>query len=254
MSEDAAKVLLTGASSGFGRLGAEELARRGHTVLATMRDPDGRNRGAKAELLEQAGRNSWALHVLELDVTDEESVRRAVDEAEEVTGGVDVVINNAGYVAIGITEAYSTAQFQDLLNTNLLGVHRVNRAVLPGMRRRERGLLIHVSSGAGRTTPPAVGIYSASKYGMEALAEAYRFELAPFGIDSVVVEPGIYETPTFEKLPEPDDMERIDDYGTRGSFANRVRAAFQGAMNAPDAPSPDEVAEIFADLVEMPRG
>ena len=135
---------------------------------------------------------------------------------------------------------------------NVHGVVRVNRAVLPSMRRQGSGLLIHVSSGAGRCVVPAMAAYCASKFALEAIADAYRYELLPFGIDSVVVEPGIYRTPIFDRFVRPADDDRLADYGAAGAFADRVLGVFQSVISAPDAPGSEEVAETFVRLAEMP--
>ena len=157
-------VLITGASTGFGRDAAERLARRGHRVFATMRDTTGRNAEHRATLERLAKAEDLRLRVLELDVTSEESVQNAVDAALREAGHLDVVMNNAGYAGLGITEAYTVEQFQQMFDVNVLGVVRVNRAVLPGMRKQRNGLLIHISSGAGRVAVPTMAAYSASKF------------------------------------------------------------------------------------------
>src|SRR6267142_208715 len=143
-------VLITGASTGFGRLFTETLARRGHTVFATMRDPGGRNAGNAAEIRGLAEKESLAIHVLEMDVTDDASVERGVAGAVAKAGRLDVAINNAGYYLSGLEEAVTTEQARRWMDTNFLGVVRVNRAVLPHMRRQRSGVIMHISSGAGR--------------------------------------------------------------------------------------------------------
>ena len=249
-----AAILITGASTGFGKEAAQRLARRGHSVFATMRDIKGRNR-QNCEFLEQlAVAESLSLHVLELDVTQETSVQSAVNAALDRCGRLDVVINNAGFAGIGVTEAYTAEQFQQMFDVNVYGVVRVNRAVLPAMRQQKRGLLIHVSSGAGRVAVPAMAAYSASKFALEAIADAYRFELSPFSIESVLVEPGIYRTPIFDRLLEPADTERVADYGAASVYAERVLGVFHSAISAPDAAGSEEVAEAFVRLVEMEPG
>jgi NAD(P)-dependent dehydrogenase (short-subunit alcohol dehydrogenase family) len=249
-----AVILITGASTGFGREAAERLARRGHRVIATMRDVHGRNKENREALEHIAAGESLALHVVELDVTDEGSVQNAVTAAVDGHGRLDVVINNAGFAGIGVTEAYTAEQFQQMFDVNVYGVVRVNRAALPFMRQQKGGLLIHVSSGAGRVTVPAMGAYCASKFALEAIADAYRFELLPFGIDSVLVEPGIYRTPIFDKLLSPADEERVAAYGDSRQYAERVLGVFQGTISAPDAAGGEEVAEAFVRLVETPFG
>ena len=249
-----AVILITGASTGFGRDSAQRLARRGHRVVATMRDVDGRNRHNREALEHIATEESLPLHVVELDVTDEASVQKAVAAALDLYGRLDVVINNAGFAGIGVTEAYTAEQFHQMFDVNVYGVVRVNRAALPVMRQQKSGLLIHVSSGAGRVTVPAMGAYCASKFALEAIADAYRFELMPFGIDSVLVEPGIYRTPIFDRLLHPADAQRVADYDDERQYAERVLGVFQAAINAPDAPGSEEVAEAFVRLVEMEFG
>src|SRR5881392_2733797 len=142
-------VLITGSSTGFGRLFTETLARKGHTVFATMRDPGDRNAKNASEIRALAEKHSLPIHVLELDVTDDASVGRAVDAAVAKAGRIDVAINNAGYYLSGLEEAVTTEQAQRLMDTNFLGPVRVNRAVLPHMRRQRGGVLMHISSGAG---------------------------------------------------------------------------------------------------------
>jgi NAD(P)-dependent dehydrogenase (short-subunit alcohol dehydrogenase family) len=219
-----------------------------------MRDVNGRNAEHRESLERLTSSEALRLHVLELDVTDEASVRNAVLQALERAGRLDVVINNAGFAGLGVTEAYTPEQFQRIFDVNLYGVVRVNRAVLPSMRQQRSGLLIHVSSAAGRVVVPALGAYCASKFALEALADAYRFELHPYGIESVLVEPGIYRTPIFDRLMLPADTERLVDYGTGGEYAERVLGVFQTALSAADAPGPEEVTEAFVRLVETTPG
>ena len=247
-------VLITGASTGFGREASERFARRGHRVFATMRESSGRNSAHRRALEQLAATEKLSLEVLDLDVTDETSVRSAVDQAIDRAGRLDVVVNNAGVAALGVTEAFTPAQFEEVFNINVYGVIRVNRAVLPHMRRQRSGLLIHVSSGAGRCTAPAMAAYCASKYALEAIADAYRYELRPFGIDSILVEPGIYRTPIFDRFLAPADRERVADYGPAGEYAERVLGVFRAAISAPDAPGSEEVADVFVRLAEMPFG
>jgi NAD(P)-dependent dehydrogenase (short-subunit alcohol dehydrogenase family) len=247
-------VLITGSSTGFGRATAEAMARRGYSVFATMRDSAGRNTSHREALESLAKRENLALRVLEMDVASDESVSSATQEALKSAGRIDVVVNNAGVAMLGITEAYSIAKMQRLFEVNVFGAARVNRAVLPAMRRQRSGLLIHVSSAAGRVVVPYVGIYSASKFALEALADSYRSELAPFGVDSVIVEPGIHRTPILENFQAPDDEGRAAEYRPDADYVARVKAVFDAANAAPETPGSEEVAEAFIRLVEMPAG
>jgi len=192
--------------------------------------------------------------VLALDVTDQTSVDTAVGTALSEAGGLDVVINNAGVAALGVTEAFTPEQFEHIFAVNVNGVVRVNRAVLPAMRRQRSGLLVHVSSGAGRVTIPAMAAYCASKYALEAIADAYRYELLPFGIDSILVEPGVYRTGIHDRLTKPADAARLRDYGGGADFAERVNGVFQAIVGAPDAPGSAEVVDALVRLIDMDPG
>lgn len=240
-------VVITGASTGFGRIAAELLATKGYRVFATMRDIAGRNSAARTEL-QAAG-----LEVVELDVADDGSVDRAIRDILEKAGRIDVVINNAGFGNMGVTEAYTVDQFQQVYQTNVFGVVRVNRAVLPQMRRQGGGLLIHVSSIAGRATIPYMALYCSSKFALESIADAYRFELAPFGIDSVIVEPGAFQTPIFQKPFAAADESREATYGA-SNYAIRIQEHFQELLSDPDARPASDVAEVFLKLIETPPG
>ncbi|HET8550521.1 MAG TPA: SDR family oxidoreductase [Bryobacteraceae bacterium] len=247
-------VLITGASTGFGRTAAETLARRGYSVVATMRDIAGRNAANRRELEQFAAAERLRLNVLEMDVTSDASVENAARETLRLHGRADVVINNAGLANIGVTEGYTPDQYRELFETNVFGVVRVNRAVIPAMRRQREGLLLHVSSGAGRLTIPYMTPYCASKFALEAIADAYRFELAPFGIDSVIVEPGIFRTAIHGKNFPPADVSRAAEYGNAEDLSQRVGQTFQHAIAAPDARGAEEVASVFVNLIETPAG
>lgn len=242
-------VLITGSSTGFGRLMAETLARHGHTVFATMRDPAGRNAANGAEIRALARKESLPLHVLELDVTDDVSVEQAVRTAVEQAGRIDVAINNAGYGVSGLMEATTTEQALQIMNTNFFGCVRVNRAVLPYMRRQRSGLLLHISSGAGRLVIPGFGFYCATKFAMEALGEAYHYELAGQGIESLIVEPGAYQTAVFGNFVIAEDRARTNTYGAANQIADKVSAALTGS-----AGNAQEVADAVLRIVETPAG
>jgi NAD(P)-dependent dehydrogenase (short-subunit alcohol dehydrogenase family) len=242
-------VLITGSSTGFGRLFTETLARKGHTVFATMRDPGGRNAKNASEIRALAEKDSLPIHVLELDVTNDASVERAVDAAVVKAGRIDVAINNAGYYLSGLEEAVTTEQAQRLMDTNFLGPVRVNRAVLPHMRRQRSGVLMHISSGAGRLVLPSAGFYCASKFALEALAEAYSYELASQGIESVIVEPGAYETPVFGNTVTAADQGRTDTYGPAKEIPAKLNAALSST-----AGNAQEVADAVLRIIETPAG
>ena len=242
-------VLITGSSTGFGRMIAETLARRGHSVFATMRDPEGRNATNASEIRGLAKRESLPLHVLELDVTNEVSVQQAVHKAVEQAGRVDVAINNAGYVVGGLAEAVTLEQAQQIMDTNFFGSVRVNRAVLPYMRRQRSGLLMHISSGAGRVVLPSFGFYCASKFALESLAETYHYELAAQGIESCIIQPGAYQTSVFDNSVTAADQARTDTYGVANQFSAKINGFLtKTAGNA------QEVADAVLGVMETPAG
>lgn len=242
-------VLITGSSTGFGRLFAETLARYGHSVFATMRDPAVRNAENATALRGLAGKESLALTVLEMDVTDEVSVDRAVHDCLNRAGRIDAVINNAGYGLTGLVEATTVDQARRQFETNFFGCVRVNRAVLPAMRKQRRGLLLHVSSGAGRVVVPGFGFYCASKFALEAFAEAYHYELAGQGIESCILEPGPYQTAVVGNMVTAADHGRTVSYGPMAAVPEKVTAALSATMaNA------QEVADAVLSIVETPSG
>lgn len=240
-------VLITGSSRGFGFLASKTLAAKGYTVFATMRDPAGRNASARDQLMELGKRQS--VRVVDLNVSDDTSVERAVAEVIQAAGHIDVLINNAGFSIGGFTEAFSLEQAHRLFETNFFGVMRMNRAVVPHMRRRGKGLIIHVTSTSGRSVVPGMGIYAASKFALEALAEAYRYELSSFGVDSVILEPGPYATEVFANAELPADLQRLKEYE---KLWEKMSAAFKTMETKCE--DPQEVADAILRIIETPTG
>jgi NAD(P)-dependent dehydrogenase (short-subunit alcohol dehydrogenase family) len=242
-------VLITGTSSGFGRLIAETLARKKYRVFATMRDVKGRNATVAREIAELAKLESLSLQTLELDVTNDSSVERAVSKVVLECGRLDVLVNNAGYGVMDLAETVTTAQAQRQFDTNFFGVLRMNRAVLSAMKRQKSGLLLHVSSGGGRLVIPGMGLYCASKFAMEALAEVYRYELASQGIDSVVIEPGAYATPIMAKLEKGEDPKRKSGYGEMAEVPEKLKAKIGSSRG-----NPQEIADAVLQIIETLAG
>src|SRR6266849_5780562 len=240
-------VLITGTSSGFGRLIAETLARKKYQVFATVRDIEGRNATVAREIAELAKRESLSLETLELDVTNDSSVERAVSKVVLECGRLDVLVNNAGYGVMDLAETVTTAQAQQQFDTNFFGMLRMNRAVLPTMKRQGSGLLLHVSSGAGRLVIPGMGLYCASKFAMEALAEVYRYELASQGIDSVVIEPGAYATSAVDKLERGEDPGRKSGYGEMALVPEKIVSHLINSRA-----NPQELADFVLQVIETP--
>lgn len=242
-------ILITGAGGGFGKLTTLALLEAGHNVAATLRDIDGRNRGVAAEL------RAAGAHPVEMDVTDDASVEAGVRSAIDALGGrIDVAINNAGYGVMGLHEAFTPADWQRVFDLNVFGPVRVNRAVAPMMRAQGKGLLVHVSSLLGRFVLPFYGPYNASKWALEALAENYRVELSPFGVESVIVEPGGFPTSFVQNLIEPSDRSRDADYGDMARMPRIALARFEEALAANPAQDPRKVATAIVDLIAKPHG
>jgi NAD(P)-dependent dehydrogenase (short-subunit alcohol dehydrogenase family) len=247
-------ILITGANSGFGRLTAETLAKKGHTVFAGIRDVRGRNAAVASELEDAARASGLKLHVVELDVLDEASVRAAVEKAHADAGKLDVVINNAGFLIAGYGEGFTDDQLRSAFDTNVLGPQRVLRAALPHMRARGSGLIVTVSSTMAHVTYPYSSVYSATKRALEAFAETYRYELAPFGIDSVIITPGGFPTPIFTKMMTPSDVDRLAGYGPLAGAPQQFFDGFAAMMQGPGGPKPQDVADAIAAVIEMPAG
>ena len=235
-------VLITGASTGFGFILARGLKNAGEHPIASMRDVGGKNAKPAAEL------GDAGIDVVEIDVESQESVESGVAESLRRAGHIDVLVNNAGYGMMGPVEAATVDDLKTQYETNVFGAHRMVRAVLPSMRERKDGLLVHMSSGAGRFSLPGAGVYCSSKWALEALAECLRYELAPLGIDSTIVEPGPYATDfATRSLRRVSDRDRMKPYEAvlRGN-KNRM-----GGMKMRD---PEEVVDGIVELMNTPRG
>jgi NAD(P)-dependent dehydrogenase (short-subunit alcohol dehydrogenase family) len=241
-------VLITGASSGFGRDTAETLAQAGHRVFAAMRDVANRNRAAVTAL------QAKGIHVVELDVTDEASIERATASVLAQAGRLDVLVNNAGVGSAGVSEAFTTDQIQALFNVNVFGVQRMLRAVLPAFRQQGEGLVVNIGSILGRVTFPFFGLYGASKFALEAMTESYRYELSQLGIDVVLVQPSNYPTNIFASAQLPSDAERVVGYGEVGTIPGKMVETLMTLFQSENAPNPHDVAEAIAGIVDQPRG
>lgn len=250
-------ILITGCSNGFGRQLAEHLARRGDHVYATMRAPDGKNAEAAHALRDLALYERLDLEVLDLDVTDEASVEAAARIVTEASGAPDVVVNNAGQMFGGLTEAFTPDEFARQLDVNVVGVHRVHRAFLPAMRAQGHGLVMTVSSTAGRCALPFFGVYHASKWAVEGYTQALRLELAASGVDAVIVEPGPFTTNLFPAMTAPADADgRTATYpaAVTGAF-EAMGTDFQAMLASPETPTdPALVVDAIEALIDTPAG
>jgi len=240
-------ILITGASSGFGRDTAETLHHAGHTVYASMRGVQGKNREA-AEALRKLG-----IKTVELDVSDDASVEAGVKTVLTEAGKIDVLVNNAGIMSAGVTEAFTTDQAKAMFDTNVIGLLRVTRAVLPAMRRQHDGLIINVGSILGRVTFPFVGIYGASKFAVEALTDSLRYEVSQLGVEVVEVQPTGYPS-FFTKVQTPAGTEVAKSYGEVGRIPDAMVKTLMASVDGKDAPNPHDVAEAIAKLVDQAKG
>jgi len=243
-----AKILVTGANGGFGKLTVTSLVKGGHAVVASMRDVKGRNRKAADEFL------GLGAKVVEMDVTQDHSVAAGVSFALESVGGLDVVVNNAGIGVLGVQETFTPEDWQRLFNVNLFGVQRVVRAVLPHMREKRAGLLVQISSLLGRIAIPFYGPYNASKWALEAMSENYRVELSGFGVDVVIIEPGGYPTTFIDGLMSPGDKSRDASLGSMSQDAKNFLHGFEEALAANPAQDPQNVADAIVKVIATPAG
>jgi NAD(P)-dependent dehydrogenase (short-subunit alcohol dehydrogenase family) len=240
--------LITGCSTGFGRVTAETLARKKHLVFAGVREIEGRNAEKAHDFRALAERESLPLRLVELDVNDDASVDSAVAEVIREAGHIDVLVNNAGLSIRGLAEAVTVEQARRIFETNVFAVQRMNRAVLPHMRKRGSGLLIHISSQAGRVVIPGFGMYGASKAALEFLIESYHYELAGEGIDCVSIQPGAYATSIGQNADKSADEARAETYGPANEIP-KVMLANLGTRR-----DPQEIADAVLRLIETPAG
>ncbi len=246
-------VLMTGCNFPLGRCAAEALSARGHWVFATMADCFGAGVKEARQLQNFGLMKGYQLDVLEMDVTQEASVDRAVGSIIARAGHLDVVVHSAGIGALGLAEAFTVSQLKTIFEHNVFGVQRVNRAVLPHMRERRSGLLLHVSSILGRFAMPNLAVFDASMFAMEALAEAYRYELSAVGVDSIILEPGTFATDLTRTSILPEDVDRISHYGDNADLGERITSHGSFVESQPSAEL-REVVDVLIDLVEMEPG
>jgi NAD(P)-dependent dehydrogenase (short-subunit alcohol dehydrogenase family) len=242
-------ILITGASSGFGRLTAETLANSGHTVFAGFRSTD----GAKKEIADALKHKN--VEILKLDVTDQQSVDSAIAQLlKKSAGGLDVVVNNAGMASAGISEAFTPEQTRELFEVNVFGVQRMIRATVPLLRARRAGLLINVGSILGRVTLPFFGLYGASKYAVEAMTDSYRYELSQFGIDVVLVQPSAYPTNMYAAAQQPANGNLAKEFGDVAQIPGKILNTFVTLFQGENAPNPQDVAAAIDKIVSTPAG
>ena len=241
-------VLITGATDGLGKAAALLLAERGYRVFAA-----GRSVEKRAQLDALAKEKKLPLETLEMDVCDDDSVQGGVASIYQKAGAIDVLINNAGFVYVGAVEDLSLEDWRRQFETNFFGVIRVTQAVLPRMRERRKGRILMMSSVSGFVTPPTQGAYSASKHAVEALSNALRHELYPFGIHTILIQPGYIVTNIQNTA-----MNLAQTYQEKfknGPYA-KIYASYIGSASSTRAKSkttPEDCARIMLEAIETPR-
>ncbi|NVN11160.1 SDR family oxidoreductase [Nguyenibacter vanlangensis] len=250
-------ILVTGASSGFGLLSAQALARAGHIVYASMRETVGRNAPRVVEFAAYAKAHRVDLRTVELDVSSDASVKAGIDQVIADNGRLDVIVHNAGHMAFGPAEAFTPEQYAALYDINVLSTQRVNRAALPQLRKQGRGLLVWVSSSSTRGgTPPFLAPYFAAKAAMDSLAASYASEVARWGIETSILVPGAFTKGTnhFNHAGAPADTTTQAEYDN-GPYAGVADQALKGlAALEPEDADPAAVANAITDIVNAPFG
>lgn len=221
-------VLITGASSGIGKTTAIYFQQQGWNVAATMRNPD-----KEKELASLTN-----IHLLKLDVTDSKSIDAAIQEAIKLFGQIDVLVNNAGYGALGPFEAASTEQIKKQFDTNVLGLMNVTQSILPYFRKQNSGTIINISSIGGRITFPLYSLYHGTKWAVEGFSESLQYELRPFNIKVKIVEPGAIKTDFYDRSM---DILKKDGLTVYDSYVNTALKNIQNFSR--NAPGPQMVAK-----------
>ncbi len=244
MARQSQVVLITGCSTGIGRATAERLAGAGHTVYATAR---------KLEAIEDL--KAKGCHTLALDVTDEASMQAAVSAVEQAEGAVGALVNNAGYSQSGAVESVSLDDIRKQFETNVFGLIRMSQLVLPRMRERGEGRVVNIGSMGGKLTFPGGGIYHATKYAVEAISDAMRFELGGFGVQLVLIEPGLIVT-EFASAAVGSMSSGSPGDGPYAEFNQAVAASTVGAYEGPTAKlggGPESVAKAVEKAITTRR-
>ena len=248
-------ILVTGAGTGIGKLSALALAEAGHVVYASMRDVEGRNRSRADELRAISAQKGIALMPLELDVLSQDSADAAAEIIVREQGRIDVVMQNAGHLVVGPSEAFTPEEMMKVFDTNLFGAQRVNRAVLPYMRKQESGLVLWISSSTTKGGfPPFMGPYGAAKAAMDSLAVTLAYELARFGVETSIVVPGAFTSGTdhFPSAGKPADSARAAAYARYDGVMDQIGERLS-ALTPADA-DPKAVADEVVRIVGLAKG
>lgn len=241
-------VLITGTNSGFGWLIANSVAALGHKVYATMRETQGKNSDKAAALAKVEN-----VTVLDVTLTDEKSVQKAIDTIIEANGTIDILINNAGVSMFGVAEGATVEDMQRVFDVNVFAPWRLTKLALPFMRKQGDGLVINVSSGWGRFSAPFTVMYNASKFALEGLSEGLHHELRPLGVDVAIVQPGAFPTDMSQKIQIGSDASAAEGYSAIADVPNKLFAAI-GQIFENTNPDPQDVADSVVRLIGLPKG
>ncbi|OOQ58420.1 SDR family oxidoreductase [Mucilaginibacter pedocola] len=241
-------VLITGTNSGFGWLTAHSVAALGHKVYATMRDTKGKNAEKAQEL--SAVEN---VTVLDVSLTDDESVKQAVDTIIANEGRVDVLVNNAGVSMNGVAESFTTADVKAIFDVNVFAPWRFIKQVLPAMREQADGLIINVTSGFGRVSFPFATIYAGSKFGLEGISEGLHYEVKRLGIDVAILEPGAFPTEMSQKTQYASDQSVFEGYSAIAEIPGKMVGAITELIQSHN-PNPKDVADAIVELIGAEKG
>lgn len=241
-------VLITGTNSGFGWLTANTLAELGHKVYATMRDTASKN-AEKAKALAQVEN----ITVLDVTLTDDASVKNAVDSIIAAEGRIDVLVNNAGFGAAGVAESFTTTDVEEMFGLHVVAYWRLMKAVLPVMRQQADGLIVNISSGAGRFAFPFMTVYSAAKFGLEGLSEGLHYEVKQLGVDVAIIQPGAFPTDILHKVRTGSDESVVAGYGALAEIPNQMGNGLAQLFETAK-PNPQEVADAVVTLINLPKG
>jgi len=232
--------VVTGSSSGIGYATVLHLARAGYFTFATTRNP-----ANGIDLIKAAENEDLPVKVEQLDVTDTDSIKDFMSRISQTAGRIDILVNNAGYVLLGSLEDLSIKEIQDQFDTNLLGTIRVTQHVLPIMRAQRGGTIVNISSGVGRFGLPGMSAYVSTKFAMEGLSESLAYELSPFGIKVVLIEPGVVKTKIFKNTVVGQGALREDS--PYSSMLGTLNASFESLLE--NASTSDQVAATILQAI-----
>ncbi len=242
-------ILITGSSSGIGKSTVELLSKQGFQVIASMR-----NIKKNSNVVRQLKNLGDNVIIVELDVSSCISIKKAFEKILKKFGKIDVIVNNAGIMNVGLAEGFAISQLEKQMNVNYLGVARIFKQSLPYMKKRKNGLYITISSIAGRIVFPHLSTYNPSKFAVEALAEIYRYELSQFKIDSVIVEPGPFATDLIDNSPKPEDTKVLESYGELRNAPIKAMNYYKEFMKDKPECNPKLVSDSILKLINTDYG